>query len=283
MKTFVEYEDPYADLSEIGQVGTLRFCFATFTDDNTVRGQHLFVKCRDFLNDVVIGSHGGYETPEIYGFTYDGKANPIDTDKTRMVMMMRTEREANNFKLNLKKLNNMLTSSGLEKTTIEEINVPSSENELATEKRYFLVEGDAQFTKHVTSMSFYSLMLRVSTTYEIPQDMSFARYLHEEGLHSINDLEYLQEFNSAFNHPKDFIRNMELLDMEDVHSSVRNLEEMEPAHERGGIKIFSELVKALRIGTLQITLQNNCCLDGDEDEEELDHQFPTLNSARAFA
>lgn len=283
MKKFIEYEDPYADLNEIGQAGTLKFCFAKSTQNGEViRGQHVFVKCRDFLNDVVIACDGSYTTPNIYGFQYDGEDDQIDTDKTRLVLLMRTKWEPKNFLRNLTKLNNMLKSAGMEPCRVQE--VEHSVHLEDGENTYFMVEGDKRWSRHVTSLSFYTLLLRTATVKTIDEDNSFAQYLRREDLHDYNDWEYLSEFNRAFKHPAEFIKNMELLSMENVHMSIRECDEMEHAHERGGIMVFSVLVHKLRTGKVYDYIENECGFYDEVDLESIETitHFPTLPDARRF-
>lgn len=286
MKQFVEYEDPYADLSEIGQRGSLRMAFATMTGNESYETQHLFVKCRDFLNDAVIGSHGSYETPEIYGFKFDGENNPIDRDKTRLILRVdEATEEYKNFRSNLKKFNDMISESNMERTRAWVCERKGG----SMGCKYVLVEGDSRWVDHVTAMSFYSLMLRTLTTSKVPEDMSYADYLKNKDYHSYNDNQYLEDFNEAFEHPKDFISKMELLDMSAVHRSIEELDEMEPAHERGGIQVFSQLVLAFRRGASSV--RSRICefdynYDDDDDFDDLlkeaVYQFPTINDARNY-
>lgn len=285
MKTFIRYDDPYADLNEIGQSGTLKFCFARL-DGDILHGQHVFVKCRDFLNDVVIANDGQYMTPTIYGFRYDGEEHPIDNDATRLVLWVRTLREAKYLEANLHKMNNMLNTAGMKRTRVSKIKCDEG---IAGADWYFLVEGDRRWANHVTTMSFYSLMLRTLTTCLIPDKVSFAEYLADAAYHTTNDWEYLAEFNRAFKHPSEFIKHMELFSMSDVHYSIRECDEMEHAHERGGIMVFSMLIHKARRGSLRDYLCDELCFYDTDDEDELDVDsqacklnFPTIQDAMRF-
>lgn len=284
MKKFHEMIDLYADLSEIGQSGTLRFAFATIEDGDVIRAQTLFVKCRDFLTDTVVGSAGGYQTPRIYGFTYDGENDPLDSDKTRLVLRLSTAKEQLALVTNKGKLNNMFVNAGVERTTVQEIEPEGATSAMSA--KYYLVEGDVRWSKHPLSISFYTLLLRVITSQVIPNDISLVQFMKEVSYHSYNDWSYLKSFWKVFDHPNDFIKKMDLFDLRDVHDSVRAEDEMDHVHNHGGIQTFCELIHYSKTNSLSDYLE----IDYDYEEEGSDNYdeeearliYPTLSQVEHF-
>lgn len=75
---------PY--LSEISQSSGFRFAFASKPIDGKIKQIHPWVKCRDFLNDVIFTKFTGNKGT-IYGFRWDPEKDPpLDTARTRLLV-----------------------------------------------------------------------------------------------------------------------------------------------------------------------------------------------------
>jgi hypothetical protein len=95
MRTLIKYSgNDY--LAEIFQSLDIKFSFVKKIDDNTFEQQTTPAKCRDFLGDCIWSKVTG-KPVSIYGFKYDYKAKPYDSDALRLSLTFPSEESYNNF------------------------------------------------------------------------------------------------------------------------------------------------------------------------------------------
>ena len=138
------------ELAEIFQAVDIKFSFATVNENNEITRCHDWVKCRDFLGDVVITTNTEKKT-HIYGFTYDLKKNPaIDKKNTTLLLKFPDEvtKDAylnNSFLLNkYNKINNLGETSFL----------PTKDPLI------YLVIGDPFWQKNFVTISLYTFLMK---------------------------------------------------------------------------------------------------------------------------
>jgi len=265
MKKFTEFDDIYgSDLSEISQDGTLRWTFVSKKEDGSLVAQHEWVKCRDFLGDAVMSTAWNEAIPKIYGFEFDGEDNPIDRDKTRLIMRVSSEGEAKYLLENIEPLNKVFKETGKGLTTVEEI----ESSDPLLNARYFLAEGDSVWADHPASLSFYTLLLRVATTASAKGD--FVSLSKDYDAQSCNDSSYLRPLNRAFGSIKGFIDLMGDLDLQPFKDSINASGESEYAHEYGGVQSLSNLILAHRSGdyeAIEHLEEDGSCWDYSDYED----------------
>lgn len=254
-------EGPYREhLNQIEQEGTLHMAFASKVGksggDVVYNCQMPFVKCRDFLNDVVFNSTTEHTLSKIYGFKTDAV---VDSDKTRLVLRLSSTDEYTTFTAGIEKLNQVLLSYGMDRTTTYEINpgdvfgVDYQDDEdrdcdcsdwggNSPSYTYIVTEGDAVFSSHTTLISFYSLLLRVATIYDIPTEQSFEEFTRDETNLSGNEHQYFGCINRAFLTYGEVLYNIDLLDMDDHATSWDEVRNPEYIHDNTGIQSFSNMV-----------------------------------------
>lgn len=135
--------------NEIPQNVDIRFSFVKKLDDDVYEELFYPVRCRDFLNDVLVAEEQKKEI-DVYDFTYDPMVQKIDRDKTRIAMYYGDENKKV-IEKNLAILNEIEEQNNLEKTTLT----------LFEGKNVFLVEGDKFWIRATALISFYSYILRI--------------------------------------------------------------------------------------------------------------------------
>lgn len=133
-------------LAEIDQSLDIRMSFARRDKDGHYVNIHEFVKCRDFLGDVL---HAVEEKKSvgIYGFKYNPKKmlQPYK-NKTLIVCTFPTDESRNNFIANFHRLGQF----------DKKIRLYGVENH----NNFILVEGDRVWMKSVAGISFFTFLLK---------------------------------------------------------------------------------------------------------------------------
>lgn len=85
----IDWMPPSSGLAEIYQEVDIKFSFAFVSDKGVITQSHPWVKCRDFLQDVIAGELHEYAV-SIWGFTFNRKQLPernrVCTDKTMLMI-----------------------------------------------------------------------------------------------------------------------------------------------------------------------------------------------------
>src|SRR5437868_107874 len=98
-------------LNEIQQQIPIRLAFATVCGDEVTR-IHEFVKCRDFLGDVVWAT-ANQKSMDIYGFTIDPSKQIIDKEVTTLLLEINKEDVYKRFQKQLSIITDIEQKNGL--------------------------------------------------------------------------------------------------------------------------------------------------------------------------
>lgn len=147
--------NPYKDtkgLAEINQSIVVRMSYVRKEQDGSYTQLHNGVKCRDFLGDALWATQQKFKV-SIYGFSFDGKNNPIDLDKIRFVLNFSdtTEEVKNNFLNNLELLHEIERKHKLTLTRVYRV---------SRSKNKFIVEGSKFWLKSVFNISLYTFLFK---------------------------------------------------------------------------------------------------------------------------
>jgi hypothetical protein len=151
MLKFLPYWDKVNhDLSEIYQSVEIKFSFATVNDNNEVTRCHDWVKCRDFLGDVIMTAYTDKKT-NIFGFSYNNKKNPpIDKQNTTLLLKFPNDKTRDFF------LGNQFLLDKYNK-----INHLSPTSYIATEDPLvYLSIGDPFWQKNFVTISVYTFLMK---------------------------------------------------------------------------------------------------------------------------
>jgi hypothetical protein len=140
-------------LSQISQKMNTTFSFAHYfpAEEKVVR-LHEFIRCRDYLGDVLHACKYG-KTHKIYGFESSPTRTPIDTTQTILLMKHQDEDSFVNFQKNIAEVvRKFEDQEGLAATTT--INFTEEGT------HYSLVLGDVRWQESIPMISLYTLLLR---------------------------------------------------------------------------------------------------------------------------
>lgn len=149
-----------SDLNESPQDIGIKFSFCTL-DDSSVTRLHEFVKCRDFLGDVVMANKAGTSSI-IYGFRVTPEELKVNPDKTQLILKFPKV----NYKKclsNYTKLHEIEEKNGFELTKV-----------IAVDDEHIVVIGDKWWQQSVFGISLYTYLLKV---FSIPSKKSIWKRL----------------------------------------------------------------------------------------------------------
>ena len=127
------------------------YSFVTKLTPKTVSIAHPYVKCRDFLNDVLIFSIYIKEDIErIYGFSLEINKNPIDWGNPQFLIKYEKTEELDLFIKNLHYLHQLEDFYEISKTSVERTNF----------KKTILISFSSFWVSNTLSLSFYTYILR---------------------------------------------------------------------------------------------------------------------------
>jgi hypothetical protein len=143
--TFVEQH-----LAEIAQTVNTKFSFAKVNEDGTVDRLHEWIKCRDFLGDVLLSDK--YQKDfEVYGF----RASRVKRgDKLEFVVKFPDEKVQENFLNNYSKILHPIE----EKHGLKLTDVKFFKN---LKEHTVLITADEWWTKAIPLISLYSYLIKV--------------------------------------------------------------------------------------------------------------------------
>lgn len=272
MKTFYEMKaDPYGEsLSEINQHGTLKMCFVNKLDDGHIKGVHEFVKCRDFLNDVLYHTQTGDSIRRIYGFKSEAVA---DVDRTRLVLRVSEEIEYQRLRKNIKVLNQTLKENGWR--VVKFSKVLSSDTDDNSFYKYVYTSGDPIWMTNPVLISFYTMLLRVCVNNDIVGE-DFERFFYAAKLNG-NDDNYKNSFIEAFPSFKKFKDiAKKVLNLSSFIESYEGTEDPEFIHDHGGVTTFANLIVD---ATNEGIHEDGDWLDEDWHRASPFEEYPTLCAA----
>lgn len=140
-------ECPKKDYAEIYQQTKMQFAVCYREGDDIYKYSD-WVKCRDFLTDIP-WSIVHKKTVSIYGFTYDPKTIPYNTDKIRYLLKDNNKDEFKNIIDNLHLLNKIEEKNGFEKSILTQI-----------EDDVWMIEGDIIWTESSFTVSLYTFFIK---------------------------------------------------------------------------------------------------------------------------
>ena len=115
--------DSSMKLDQIDQYISNFYSFVTKLTPETVSIAHPYVKCRDFLNDVLIFStYIKKDIERIYGFSLKINKNPIDWGNTQLLIKYEKTEELDLFIKNLHYLHQFEDFYEISKTSVENTN-----------------------------------------------------------------------------------------------------------------------------------------------------------------
>lgn len=127
------------------------YSFVTKLTPETVSIAHPLVKCRDFLNDVLIFStYIKKDIRRIYGFSLEINKNPIDWGNPQFLIKYKKEEELDLFIKNLYYLHQLEDFYEISKTSVERTNF----------KKIILISFSSFWVSNTLSLSFYTYILR---------------------------------------------------------------------------------------------------------------------------
>lgn len=144
----IDFEEK--DLSEIAQTINTRFSFAILNKDNTVTRLHEWVKCRDFLGDVLFTEK--YNNPfEVYNFRADRVKRG---EKLEFVVKFPNDKIKENFVANYEKiLHPIEAQNGLELTDVKWF--------MNVKDNTALITADKWWTNAIPLISLYTFLIKV--------------------------------------------------------------------------------------------------------------------------
>lgn len=142
-------------LSQISQKMNTTFSFAHwFPDEERVVRLHEFVRCRDYLGDVLHACKYG-KSHKIYGFESSPTRTPIDTTQTILLMCHQDVDSFNSFQKNVGEIVRKFEEQ-------EGLCATATINFTEGGVNYSLVLGDARWQESIPMISLYTLLLRCS-------------------------------------------------------------------------------------------------------------------------
>lgn len=136
-----------APLNENPQDISIKFSFCTL-DDSSVTRLHEFVKCRDFLGDVVMANKAGISST-IYGFRVTPEELKVNPDKTQLILKF-PKVNYKKFLSNYTKLHEIEEKNGFELTKV-----------IAVDDEHIVVIGDKWWQQSIFGISLYTYLLKV--------------------------------------------------------------------------------------------------------------------------
>jgi hypothetical protein len=146
--TLLPYKNKNA-LNEIFQAVEVRMAFAHKSPEG-IQQLHDSVKCRDYLGDVLLAEQFE-KTAAIYGFSWNGKENKIDRDRTRLLLFFPDDLTLENFKNNQEIINKAERDLKL---------IQTRTYSLKDRPRVLLIEADKFWLRATVAISFYTFLLK---------------------------------------------------------------------------------------------------------------------------
>jgi len=160
MRTFISNTQSM-DLSEIYQDVDAHFAFCKekeVDNRNRIVQQHPWVKCRDFLNDALVYSVERTYSPEIYGFEYDGRNNPINLDNIEMLIRIGNDSmKSRSLRQAIKVLNKFEKENGFIPTVMKQVARDMYDGKTY---KYFHVKGDKLWLTNTIYLSLFTHFIR---------------------------------------------------------------------------------------------------------------------------
>jgi len=158
-KVEVEWYKKVNSLNEIYQQTGMLFSFVTAPKEG-LKQCHQWVKCRDYLHDVVRATHTGKDF-RVYGFFYDPKENPhADLEKMRMLVTKdgMAKAELTKFRKTMKSalvlLNHYEGIMGAGLSKVQEVNLDKT-------KHVWMFTGPKVWMKSPHLVSMYTFLIRL--------------------------------------------------------------------------------------------------------------------------
>lgn len=216
-------------LTEIRQPNPIRFAFGCKEDDiysNTIP----FIKCRDYLSDVLFCYKNNVSLPPIYGF----KANPQQIADN--ILLIKNVKDI--FLLNLKHLHEMEEKWGITKT---EVVVLDNEDCLA-------LHFDPIYLSNTVLLAYYTTYIRLMTYVKVESDVVETVSLYLKTINNSNtDQNYLIYYQC-----KDKFKNLNIkklmVNCNNVLTS--NSDNINSIHDTSGIYTYLQFPQHIK-GELQ--------------------------------
>jgi hypothetical protein len=182
-------------LSEIGQVTGIHYAFLSSEEDG-YKQCHPWVKCRDFLHDVLRGNISG-KNENIYGFSYVSGTNPpLDTKNMRMMVKRNV---ASITEKTLKETEKIMDSSVSILRCVEEysgIHPHTEVHKVAENKEFFIFEGSPEWVSSTFMVSLYTFLIRLGAkkiSFKNKKELHAAlKDLYKKKASSDHDITYLR-------------------------------------------------------------------------------------------
>lgn len=145
-----KFENVGSNLSEIFQSVEIKFSFGRIIGPGEVEQVHEFVKCRDFLGDVIY-AHKNDVTTSIYGMTFDPKKQAIHDDHLVLLLKFPSKDMVKTFRANTEIIdqcnrNNKVMPMGIEETEDDKI---------------LLTFSDRAWQRNMPLLSYYTFLMKV--------------------------------------------------------------------------------------------------------------------------
>jgi hypothetical protein len=151
-------------LAENYQAKEVRMSFCT-EQNGELTQCHEFVKCRDFLGDVITYEYEG-RNELIYGFTFNGNNPRIDKSRLSLLLQFKSEGAAKLFQKNMWLLEDYEKANHCHPTAIRGTDDP---------KVYWLT-ADKFWQKNIPVLSFFTYLLKCMV-YKLPKIMDWKEYI----------------------------------------------------------------------------------------------------------
>lgn len=137
-------------LSEIFQSIEIKFAFGRIIGSGEVEQVHEFVKCRDFLGDVIYAHKNGVTT-SIYGMDFDPKKQAIHDDHLVMLLQFPSKDMVARFRAQTEIIdqcnrNNKVMPMGIEETKDDKI---------------LLTFSDRVWQRNIPLLSYYTFLMKI--------------------------------------------------------------------------------------------------------------------------
>ena len=229
MKEFIAA--PSKNYCEIYQDSDLKFSFAV-EDEKSIRQTHSFIKCRDFLNEALVSSQIGCESPAIYGFTYPTKEYPVDLEATRLIL---TGADFSNLHKNLQLLN------GYEETIRQEELFEFTNLTEIPGTKYLYLRSSSRWVRSTVMISLFTHIIRCLYQYDIDAD-NFLDFMSKCSEKSGNAAKYQAKINKIDLHKLISLADQVFPDGTLPIPGMSAIESVGTIHNNGGIVSWSDSI-----------------------------------------
>lgn len=151
-------ENPQTNhLCEAMQFNEIKFAFVNDVGNDTFQAVHLWMKCREYFNEILMKNHHPELTiGTVHGFHYKHDEFPYDLSATRIAMRFPNKETKKTFIENIEFIHNIERLNGWQLTEIRSVNKPQYNNMV-------LVIADKAWVSSCILTNLYTLCLKLAS------------------------------------------------------------------------------------------------------------------------